>query len=135
MKRTAIVLVSASLLAGGCDLLTDPSPDEARLVIQGEAGKPVRVIISTVFVAQVDENQRTRVVIIEADTMVTTLPYETVYAIDEDQRFFAEAARLDDDLETVHMQVFIDRRMEFDEGGVLLESHPYRFVYTFNQPV
>ena len=135
MKRTAIVLASASLLAGGCGLITDPSPDEARLVIQGEAGKPVRVIISTVFVAQVDENQRTRVVIIEADTMVTTLPYENVYAIDEDQRFFAEAARLDDDLETVHMQVFIDRRKEFDEGGVLLESQPYRFVYTFNQAV
>lgn len=135
MRRTAVVLASASLLAGGCGLLTDPSPDEARLVIEGEAGKAVRLIISTEFVAQVDENQQTRIVIIEADTLVTTLPYENVYRIEDDQRFFAETARLDDDLESVHMQVFIDQRKEFDEDGILLESQPYRFVYTFNQAV
>jgi hypothetical protein len=135
MTRTAVVLVSASLLAGGCGLLTDPSPDEARLVVQGEAGKAVRLIISTEFVAQVDENQQTRIVLIKADTLITTLPYENAYGIEDDQRFYAETARLDDDLGSVHMQVFIDQRNVFDEDGTLLESEPYRFVYTFNQAV
>jgi hypothetical protein len=133
MKRTVIVLVAAALLAGGCGLLEDPSPNEARLVIQGEAGKPVRVIISTEFVATVNELEQTRVVIFVADTVVTTLPYETVYSIEDDQRFFAEAAWLDADLESVQMQVYIDRQKEFDQGGMLLEDQPYRFVYTFNQ--
>lgn len=135
MKRTAIVLIASTLL-GGCGLLLDnPSPDEARLVIQGSADNPVRVIISTEFVAQVNELGQTGVVIFVADTLITTLPYERVYTIDEDQRFFAEAARVDVDVESVHMQVFIDGRKQFDEGGMLLETQPYRFVYTFNQAV
>lgn len=135
MKRTAVVLVSASLLAGGCDLINDPTPDEARLVIQGAGDTPVRVIISTEFVAQINQLGQTEVVIFAADTIITSLPYETVYEIREDQRFFAEAARQDADLESVHMQVFIDGRRQFDEGGRLLENQPYRFVYTFNQAI
>jgi hypothetical protein len=135
MKRTAVVLVFASLLAGGCDLVNDPTPEEARLVIQGAGDTPVRVIISTEFVAQVNQLGQTEVVIFAADTVITSLPYETVYEIREDQRFFAEAARLDADLESMQMQVFIDGRRQFDEGGRLLEDQPYRFVYTFNQAI
>jgi hypothetical protein len=136
MKRTAVVLVSASLLAGGCDvLITDPTPEEARLVIQGAGDTPVRVIVSTEFVAQVNELGQTEVVIFAADTVITSLPYETVYVIRDDQRFFAEAARQDADVESVQMQVFIDGRRQFDEGGMLLENQPYRFVYTFNQAI
>jgi hypothetical protein len=133
MTRTGSLL-AASLLVG-CGLVEDPSPNQARLVIHGESDKPVRVIISTQFVAQVDEIGRTRVVIFDADTVVTSLPYERVYAIEEDQRFFAEAARLDADLQNVQMQVFVDSRIQFDEGGALLADHPYRFVYSFNLPV
>jgi hypothetical protein len=133
MKRIVVVYVAAALLAGGCGLLDDPSPDEARLVIRGEAGTPVRVIISTEFVAQVNELGQTGITIFAADTLVTSLPYERVYGIEEEQRFFAEAARLDADLESVQMQVFIDGNKRFDEGGRLLDSQPYRFVYTFNQ--
>lgn len=132
MKRYAIALIGAALL-GGCGLLDNPTPDEARLVIQGDAAKPVRVIISTDFVAQVNQLGQTEVVLFAADTLITTLPYVTVHAIEEHQRFFAEAARLDDDLETLQMQVFIDGRRQFEEGGRLLENQPYRFVYTFNQ--
>ena len=135
MGRTGILLVTASLLAGGCDLIEDPSPNEARLVILGEAGKPVRVIVSTQFVAQVNEIGQTRVVIFDADTVFTTLPYERTWVIEEDQRFFAEAARADADLQNVQVQVFVDDRKQFDEGGSLLEGHPYRFVYSFNQAI
>ena len=135
MKRTAIVLAAASLLLSACGWFEDPAPNEARLVVQGEAGKTVRLIVSSKFVAAVNEQGQTRVVIFEADTLVTTLPYDMVYTIEEDQRFFAEAARLDDDLQTVRMQVFLDQRKQFDEGGALLLGAPYRFVYTFNQAI
>jgi hypothetical protein len=134
MRRIAFVLLAAVHLAG-CGLIEDPAPNEARLVVFGETDKPVRLIISTEFVAAVNEDGQTRVVIIQADTVVTTLPYERVYTIEENQRFFAEAARLDEDLQTVHMEVYVDSRKEFDEGGALLEGQPYRFVYTFNQRI
>lgn len=133
MRRNAVQLILALLLAGGCDWLADPAPNEARLFVQGEAGKEVRLIISTEFVAVVNELQQTRVEIFAADTLFTTLPYERVYTIEDDQRFFAEVARADDDVESVHMQVFVDDRPRFDEAGVLLDGSPYRFVYAFNQ--
>jgi hypothetical protein len=104
-----------NLAAAGCGLIEDPSPNEARLVIQGETGKEVRIIVSSKFVAAVNDARQTRVVIIESDTLVTTLPFEGRWAIEE--------------------EVFVDNRKQFDEGGPLLPEAPFRFVYTFNQTV
>src|SRR5690606_27247712 len=83
VKQTATALVAAALAIGGCGVLDNPSPHRARLVIQGEAGKIVRVIISTEFVAQVNERGETSVVMFTADTLFTELPYERVYGIEE----------------------------------------------------
>lgn len=133
MKRPAIL--TALTLVLGCGIIEDPTPEQARLIVTGDAETPVRLIVSTKFVAQVNEIGQTRVVIFESDTLVTTLPYETLHAINQDQRFFVEAARLDADLQNVQVQVFVDERKLFDEGGALLADQPYRFVYTFNQRV
>jgi hypothetical protein len=132
MNRTAIFFLASVL---GCGLFDVPSPDEARVLIEGEAGKQVMVITSTKFVASVNEDGQTRVVIFSSDTVLTTLPYERRYAIGGDQRFFAEASRLDADLQTVHLQVYLDEAKRFDEGGPLRDGQPYRFVSTFNQAV
>lgn len=134
MKR-ALVLAAAALLSG-CDLLLDnPEPEEARLVIEGEAGKQVRIITSTEFVAAIAQNNETRVQLFVADTIIATLPYQRVYPIDEEHRYFVEAARVDSDVDGLRMQVFIDDRKQFDENGMLLDGQPYRFVYAFNQAV
>jgi hypothetical protein len=135
MRRIALAMAGALLAATGCGLVEDPSPNEARLIVHGDAGKEVRIIVSSKFVAAVNEDGQTRVVIIESDTLVTTLPFEARYPIEDDQQFFAEAARLDADLGDVQMQVFVDERLQFDQGGVLTAGFPYRFVYTFNQQV
>lgn len=134
MKRVAFALVAAILLTG-CGLIEDPVPEEARLVIQGDAGKRVRLITSTKFVAAVTETGLTRVVIIESDTTVVTLPHNQTYSLRGDHRFFAEAAREDADFQLLRMEVYVDRRKQFDEGGPLVAGQPYRFVYTFNQAV
>lgn len=133
--KQVIVLALFSALCGACGWFDEPVPDRARMVIDGEAGKEVRIIISTRFVAAVNEIGQTRVVLFEADTIVATLPYETVYTIGEDQRFFSETARLEADLQSIRVQVYLDNRKEFDQGGQLLLDQPYRFVYTFNQAV
>lgn len=135
MKRTVSVLAAVALLAGGCGWFEDPSPNQARLVVNGEAGKQVRLIVSTRFVAAVDEQGLTRVVIFESDTVLTTLPVDRVVSIEEDQRFFAEAGRLDADLQTLRMEVYVDQRKQFDEDGPLVADKPFRFVYSFNQRV
>jgi hypothetical protein len=134
MKASKIVLM-ASLLSASCGWFEDPRPNEARLVVDGESGKPVRLIVSTKFVAAVNEAGQTRIVLFQADTIVTTLPIDRTVTIGGDERFFAETARLDSDLATVRMQVFLDRKKEFDEDGPLITGQPYRFVFSFNQQI
>ncbi|HUF70335.1 MAG TPA: hypothetical protein VMM79_16930 [Longimicrobiales bacterium] len=134
--RQYMALMLAVLVGGGCGLLLDnPAPEEARVVIDGDAETEVRIITSTVFVSAVNEEGVTRVQLFEADTIVTTLPYRRTFDIQEDHRFFAEAARLDVDVQNLTMQVYLDDRKQFDEGGILIEGAPFRFVYMFNQAV
>lgn len=135
MRTGMVWLLAAVLVATGCGLVEDPSPEEALLIVEGEAGKEVRLIVSTEFVAAVNELRQTEVVFITSDTIITTLPFQRRFAIEEDQRFFAEAGRLDADVQNIHMEVRIDSDVEFAEGGALLPGAPFRFVYTFNQPI
>lgn len=135
MRRTAFQLLAVWLCAGCGLLLENPAPKEARLVIDGEVGQSIRLTTSTSFVAAVNELGETRVELFVSDTVTVTLPYEKVYDIDKDHRYFAEAAWLDNDLENVRMQVYVDDRKQFDESGTLVQDHPYRFVYSFNQVV
>jgi hypothetical protein len=135
MRRTAIVLASVSLLAAACDWFENPAPEQARLIIEGDPGSTVRLVVSTRFVAAVNERGQTRVEMFEADTVVATLPYERVYPIEDDQRIFVETSRLDSDLANLRMQVYVDGRRQFDEVGALLPGAPYRFVYAFNQVI
>lgn len=134
--RQFVILLAAVWLTGACGLLLDnPAPEKARLVVSGDAGKSVRLITSTEFVAAVNEAGQTRVEMFVSDTLITTLPYERTFDIEDDQRFLVEAAWIDVDLETVNVQVFLDDAIRFDEAGVLLEGQPYRFVYLFNQTI
>ncbi|MGH7461425.1 MAG: hypothetical protein ACREMA_10395 [Longimicrobiales bacterium] len=134
MKRVSYLLMTAGLLAG-CNWFDDQVPEKARLVIQGDAGKQVRLITSSKFISAITEDGLTRVVIVEADTTFVTLPHTATYSLKGQARFFVEAARQDVDFQTVRMEVFVDARKQFDEGGPLVVGQPMRFVYTFNQAV
>jgi hypothetical protein len=132
MRRVAGAVVVA-LLTGGCSWFEDPSPEEARVLISGDAGTPVELIVSSKFVAGVNEGGRTRVVIIQSDTFLTTLPFDRKFDIRGDYRFFAQASRTAADIGSLRMQVFIDSREQFDEDGPLVVDAPFRFVFQFNQ--
>src|SRR5688572_30462437 len=134
MRRTASVLV-VTLMAVGCDWLENPTPKSARLVVEGDAGKQVRLITSSKFATAVTENGDTRVSLGTADTVFTTLPIDRTFTIAGDERFFAEVSRLDTDLQALRMQLFLNSAKKFDENGPLLQGLPFRFLYTFNQTV
>jgi hypothetical protein len=133
MRRTVFLLLFALGLAAGCDWFNDPSPREARVVIDGAAGPTIVLIASSKFVAGVNDVGVTRVEIIQSDTIVTSLPFDRTFNIEGDYRFFIQAARLDADVGSFRMQVFVNEDRKFDEGGSLLEDAPYRFVFQFNQ--
>jgi len=126
------VAVLCILACAACELFADGTPNETRVVIDGEAGALVRIVTSTEFVAGVNENRVTRVVILSSDTVMTTLPFQRTYGITENYQFFIEASRADADVAGFRMQVYVDKDKEFDEGGKLTPEAPYRFVYQFN---
>ena len=126
--------MAAVVWAGGCGWFDDPSPDTARIVLEGEPGATVRVVASTKFIAGRTEGRKLTVELFQADTTLRTLPFDTVYSIRGDQRFFLEVARSDSLAEpSVQVRVFLDDDERFKRQGVLRET-PIRFVFLFNQP-
>lgn len=132
--RVARPLLAAALLAPvGCDWFDDPTPTEARVVFDGDAATPVRIVLSKRFVAGVDAQRVTRVELIRADTFFRTLPFDTTYDIRQERIFFAEGSVLEEELGNFSMQVLVNGERNFDETGPLTADLPFRFVYTFNQ--
>lgn len=131
----ALASLGLSLIVTACNWFDDPSPDEARLMIDGPAGAQVRLITSTKFLAAVTNDGVTRVEVFEADTTNAALPFESTYAIRDDQAFLAWTSHLETSLETIRVRVFLDAAKEFDESGPLKDGIDFRFVYTFNQRV
>ena len=125
-------MLAAVLLIAGC--LEDPTPERARVLITGETGKIVRVIVASDFVATTNEAGQARVVISTSDTTIATLPFDKTFTIEETQQIFAEASRVDADVNNLRMQVMIDGSVRFDDGGVL-SQRPFRFLYMFNRPI
>lgn len=125
--------LAALILVPGCDWFEDQRPERAVVLLDGAPGGVVQVIASTDFLAGVAAGGRTEVVVFSSDTVMATLPFDTTYSIDDEFRFFVQASRANEDLATLHMQVYVDSDKEFDESGPLIEDAPYRFVYAFNQ--
>lgn len=130
MKRIGWLLAVAALVTG---CLEDPSPKRARVLVTGEAGKTVRVTVSSDFVATQNEAGQARIVVSSSEQVAATLPFDKTFNIEEAQQIFAEAARIDTDVDNLRMQVYIDGKIRYDDGGPL-RSRPFRFLYMFNRP-
>lgn len=132
--QLAFALVAATGL-GGCSWLVEPSPENIFLRIDGERGLPVQMLVSTQFVAAIDEQGTTRVQIFHADTVLRTLPVDTGVNIAVPQQFFVEVQPVEVDSMAVTVRVRVDERLLVDERGLLLRAKPWRYVYVYNRPV
>ncbi len=136
MRSFSIPAVLALALSfTGCSWFEDPSPDNARVVVQGRAGGMVRLTTSSKFVSGVNELGVTRVVVFESDSLVRAVPFDAEFRIRGDNRFFAEARWIGQDVDSIRVRVYLDDRVVFDESGPLINGSPYRFVWTLNQAV
>lgn len=136
LARRGLSLAAAVgvLALAGCDWLADPSPDTARVALEGQDDPEVRVVVSTKFIAGSAEDGTIRVQLLASDTTLRSLPFDTTYAIGADRRFFLEVTRPDTgNVPGVHIRVFLDERERYDRTTVLAED-PIRFLYMFNQP-
>ncbi len=140
IRYSTAALVLAGMLAlpalGGCDLITgDPTPDEARLVLEGDADAQVELLVSKVFLTARNEVGDLRLQIIGADTLAVSPPFDETFDIREEQQFFARATAADTTVATnVRMQVFVDGDPEYDESRDLREEF-LQFLFLFNRRV
>ena len=134
-RRSAVLAAGAIAVLSACGMFDDLRPVDAHVSIDGEPGARVEVITSSTFVAGITEAGVTQVNVIVADTVYPALPFDETYRISSDQRFLVILSRFDEDVDSVHMQVFVNDDRKFNEGGALLADLPYRFLYTFNQPI
>lgn len=132
----ATTLVAAALLLqGGCGFFDNPTPSEARLTVTGESGAEVRIVTSKKFVATQQTGDQVKAELLAADTLVRTLPFDTVYDIRGDLRFYA---RIDTVGSTVpsgfRLRVALDEEVRYDQEGSLV-ARVFRFLYVFNQAI
>ena len=126
-------MAAALLAAAGC--IVDDGPSEARATFTGEPGIAVRIVLSARFGATVESEDVTRVTLVEADTLVRTLPFDTVYGLGGEGRFFAQTTSTGPAVQTFRLRVSLDGEQVHDEWGQLTTQTPFRFLHVFGRNV
>lgn len=134
LRSFAPLLVAAVLLLPACDAFEDLTPNQARVRVTGAAGQAATIVLSSEFIVGITEDGITEVSLFAADTLVRTLPFDTVMDIAVSRRVFLQLAPEGADQAAVRVRVDIDDRGLFNEEGDIFASNPFRYVYVFNQP-
>lgn len=131
LKKIAVFgAVAASMY--GCEVFEDPTPELVSFRMNGPAGSTVMVLYSKQFVAGVTETGVTQVEIFRADTVMHTLPIDTIIEVRLERRIYIQAEVQPSDTLDVDVRVDIDERNIFDRNGVLYPALPWQFLYQFN---
>jgi hypothetical protein len=131
-RRLLIAVFALSTLGWGCSAFEDPTPDNIAFSLRGETGREVQLVFSSQFIATVDEFGVTGIRVFASDTILRSIPVDTVVNISVDRRFFIEILPVDADSISVDVIVDVDNRNLVAESGGILAVDPWRFVYQFN---
>ena len=129
-----------ALSVAGCDIFRTGGPEEARLQIQGVAGKSVDLIISTQFLSQtqpvfdsetgISVGDTTVFSLFAADTFSVTLPFDQEYDIRDRQQFFAQVLRMEPQSDAIEGRLWVDGDLKIEQRpGSTQES--VLFIYNF----
>jgi len=135
MRRFAVALGAAAvLLAGACEIFEDGTPTQIFFGMESEeGGLQARVIYSKDFIAGVDEMGITHVQVFSSDTVLHTLPIDTVINIAAEQQWFVQAETLAGDTLAVNVVVDVDDRNLVSRFGGIFPDEPFLYVYVYNQ--
>lgn len=126
--------VAAALLGGACGLFDNASPMRIIFTMEGEqGGARAMAIYSRDFIAGVDEMGITHVQVFSSDTVMHTLPIDTVIDIAAEQQWFVQVETLAGDTLAVAVRVDVDDRNLLARSGGIFPDQPWRYVYVFNQ--
>jgi hypothetical protein len=133
---TRWVLIGAlATVMSGCEIFENQTPEFVAFRMSGEAGDQVTVVYSKAFVAAVNELGTTELRVFLADTVVHTLPIDTIIDVRIERQIFLRAYPLElGDTIPVSVNVEVNDRSIFDRSGDLLPDEPWHFLYRFNAP-
>ena len=137
MKRLKDIGLLFTLLgvAAACGIFSDPTPENISVRISGSEGMQVLAIYSKVFVAGVDEVGVTQVQVFDSDSVMQTLPIDTIINISIERQFFLQVETMVPDTADVDVNIEIDGRNVVGRSGLIFPTFPWRYVYLFNRPV
>jgi len=129
------VLAAVALLTVGCEIFQSQAPETISFTMNGTAGEVVTIIYSKEFVAATDEAGVTHLEVFGADTVVHTLPIDTIIDVRIERQLFLMAEPLaSSDTVNVNVRIDVNDRSVFDGSGDLLPEDPWQFLYRFNAP-
>lgn len=123
-QRWFLALGLALGMLSGCSLFGEDPPEEARLLVEGQAGGAARLIVSNNFLSQRQPitdadgffvRDTVVVLLIEADTLAVTLPYDQTYDIRRHRQFYARVARTSAATEEMLARLLIDGEARAEE--------------------
>ena len=136
MRRFTIALAAAVVLLAAACGIQDGWPRQVSFGMESEeAGARAKAIYSRDFVAGVDAEGVTHVQVFSSDTVVHTLPIDTVIDITADQRWLVQVETVDGDTLAVTVRVDVDDRNQVSRFGGIFSDQPWRYVYVFNQRI
>lgn len=131
LKRFFGLVLLASLIAG-CEAFQNITPELITFRMDGPAGQTVSIVYSKQFVAGLNEEGVTRVQVFGADTVVHTLPFDTVIDVRLERRIFLQGLVGPTDTLSVDVEIDADGRSLFSGTGDLFPDLPWLFLYQFN---
>lgn len=134
MRFAAYTLLAAfALMMASCGILEERWPTEIAFEMRGKAGRQAMAIYSTDFIAGVDVEGVTQVSVLSSDTMLHTLPIDTMMSIAVPQKWLVQVEALAGDTLDVSVSVEVDGRSLLSESGGIFPDAPWHFVYVFRQ--
>ena len=135
-----ITLITAVLVAAfvstGCSIFEDPTPETISIQITGSNGTEVLGIYSQVFVAGINqETDVTEVRLSGADSVMQTLPIDTIINIRTSRQLFLQVETMPGDTAHVTVRVDVNSRNILNRAGFIFPDVPFRYVYQFTRPL
>lgn len=132
-KLFSTVLATVFALSG-CSIFEDPTPETISVQMTGSAGMEVLAIYSQLFVAGINqETSTTQVRLSGADSVMQTLPIDTIINIATSRQLFLQVETMPGDTANVQVRIDIDSRNILSREGLIFPGTPWRYVYQFNR--
>ena len=129
----ALAVALAVAFLGACGLFEDTRPSMLSFSMSRDDGSQALAIYATDFVAGVDEIGITHIQVFNSDTVLHTLPFDTIFDIAAEQQWFVQVQSLGSDTLDVSVHVGVDGRDIVSESGGIFPDDPWNYVYVFNQ--